>query len=201
MRAHDARERPLFEEGMATEHRKTYREQNEKAILAIDRRAELLGLVEAYRGLKAHLGLMDFSDQIALAARLAEQCPEVGAIERGKFKIVLLDEYQDTSVAQALMLSRLFSGPDADSGLGHPVTAVGDPNQAIYGWRGASVSNILEFAQDFPSRRRPPHDVPPHRQPPLRRADPRHRQPPRRRPLRHPARAAPARADARRRRR
>ena len=152
VRAYDARERSLFEEGMATEHRKTYRAKNEKAILAIDRRAELIGLVEAYRGLKGHLGLMDFSDQIALAARLAEQCPEVGALERAKFKIVLLDEYQDTSVAQALMLSRLFSGPDADSGLGHPVTAVGDPNQAIYGWRGASVSNILEFAQDFPSR-------------------------------------------------
>ncbi len=152
VRAYDARERPLFEEGMATEHRKTYREKNDKAILAIDRRAELLGLVEAYRGLKDHLGLMDFSDQIALAARLAQQCPEVGALERAKFKIVLLDEYQDTSVAQALMLSRLFSGPDAATGLGHPVTAVGDPNQAIYGWRGASVSNILEFAQDFPAR-------------------------------------------------
>ncbi|HEU4812204.1 MAG TPA: UvrD-helicase domain-containing protein [Nocardioides sp.] len=150
--AYDAAQRPLFEAGMATEHRKTYRERCEKAILAIDRRAELIGLVESYRGLKSHLGLMDFSDQIALAARLAEQCPEVGAIERGKFRIVLLDEYQDTSVAQALMLSRLFSGPDEDSGLGHPVTAVGDPNQAIYGWRGASVSNILEFAQDFPPR-------------------------------------------------
>ncbi|MFC7496929.1 MULTISPECIES: UvrD-helicase domain-containing protein [unclassified Nocardioides] len=144
VRAYDAAERPRFEAGMATEHRKTYRERNEKAILAIDRRAELLGLVEAYRGLKAHLGLMDFSDQIALAARLAQDCPEVSEAEREKYRIVLLDEYQDTSVAQALMLSRLF-------GEGHPVTAVGDPNQAIYGWRGASVSNILEFAQDFPA--------------------------------------------------
>ncbi|WP_243058094.1 ATP-dependent DNA helicase [Nocardioides sp. SR21] len=144
VRAYDAAERPRFEEGMATEHRKTYRERNEKAILAIDRRAELLGLVEAYRALKSHLGLMDFSDQIALAARLAQDCPEVGEAERAKYRIVLLDEYQDTSVAQALMLSRLF-------GEGHPVTAVGDPNQAIYGWRGASVSNILEFAQDFPA--------------------------------------------------
>jgi DNA helicase-2/ATP-dependent DNA helicase PcrA len=150
VRAYDAAQRPLFVAGMASEHRTTYLARNQKAILAIDRRAELLGLVDAYRGLKSHLGLMDFSDQIALAARLAERCPEVGAIERAKFKIVLLDEYQDTSVAQALMLSRLFSGPDADSGRGHPVTAVGDPNQAIYGWRGASVSNILEFAQDFP---------------------------------------------------
>jgi ATP-dependent DNA helicase UvrD/PcrA len=158
--AHDAAQRPLFEAGMATEHRKTYREKNERAILAIDRRAELVGLVEAYRGLKRHLGLMDFSDQISLAARLAEQCPEVGAIERGKFKIVLLDEYQDTSVAQALMLSRLFSGPDVGSGLGHPVTAVGDPNQAIYGWRGASVSNILEFGADFPAREGRPTTYP-----------------------------------------
>ena len=53
VRAYDAAQRPLFEAGMATEHRKTYRERNEKAILAIDRRAELLGLVEAYRGAQA----------------------------------------------------------------------------------------------------------------------------------------------------
>ena len=55
---------------MAGESRKTYRERNEKAILAIDRRAELLDLVEDYRDLKRHHGLMDFSDQIALTARL-----------------------------------------------------------------------------------------------------------------------------------
>ena len=97
---------------------------------------------------------MDFSDQIALAARLAERLPRGrGDRARRGSEIVLLDEYQDTSVAQALMLSRLFSGPDAGHGLGHPVTAVGDPNQAIYGWRGASVSNILEFAAGVPGAR------------------------------------------------
>ena len=152
VRAHDTTERPLFVDGMAAESRSTYRALNEKAVLAIDRRAELLDLVAGYRALKAQLGLLDFSDQIALAARLAEQCPEVGQAERSAFKVVLLDEYQDTSVAQALMLRRLFSGADAGSGLGHPVTAVGDPNQAIYGWRGASVSNILDFGRDFPAR-------------------------------------------------
>ncbi len=118
----------------------------------IDRREELLGLVAAYRRLKRDLGLMDFSDQIALGARLAVEHPEVGAAERDKFRIVLLDEYQDTSVAQATMLSRLFSGPGPGTGRGHPVTAVGDPHQAIYGWRGASVSNILNFGDDFPTR-------------------------------------------------
>ncbi|HET6624750.1 MAG TPA: UvrD-helicase domain-containing protein [Nocardioidaceae bacterium] len=119
-------------------------------VSAMHRRAELLGLVEDYRALKAELGLMDFSDQIARGARLAMDCPEVGQSERATYKVVLLDEYQDTSVAQAQMLSALFSGKTLEEGLGHPVMAVGDPNQAIYGWRGASVSNILGFAQDFP---------------------------------------------------
>ncbi len=110
----------------------------------LERRSELLGLVASYRRLKRDLGLMDFADQIELGARLAVEQPEVGAIERARFKVVLLDEYQDTSVAQAIMLSRIF-------GEAHPVTAVGDPNQAIYGWRGASVSNILNFADAFPA--------------------------------------------------
>ncbi|MDQ6687129.1 MAG: ATP-dependent helicase [Actinomycetota bacterium] len=122
-----------------------------KLVSAVARREELLGLVEGYRRLKSELGLMDFSDQIALAARLADEHPEVGAEQRRRFRIVLLDEYQDTSVAQARLLSRLFSGADPESGRGHPVTAVGDPNQAIYGWRGASVSNIMHFERDFPT--------------------------------------------------
>ena len=151
LRTHDAADRAGFEQGMAGESRKTYLERNQKAIAAIDRRRELLDLVEGYRALKTQLGLVDFSDQISLAARLARECPEVGEAERATFKVVLLDEYQDTSVAQAIMLGRLFSGPDAEHGRGHPVTAVGDPNQAIYGWRGASVSNILDFDKDFPA--------------------------------------------------
>ncbi|WP_224769104.1 ATP-dependent DNA helicase [Nocardioides ochotonae] len=151
----DAEARRGFEDALAEERagkdRTTYREPIEKAISAIDRRGELLGLVAGYRRLKRELGLMDFSDQIELGARLASEQPDVGALERGKFKVVLLDEYQDTSVAQATMLSRLFSGPTPAAGRGHAVTAVGDPNQAIYGWRGASVSNILNFADTFPA--------------------------------------------------
>lgn len=125
-------------------------------------REELLRLVADYRALKELRGVMDFSDQMAKTARLTESYPEVGAAERAKFKVVLLDEYQDTSVAQARLLQALFSGPDADHGLGHPVTAVGDPCQAIYGWRGASVSNITGFPHDFPSgeARRPTKRLP-----------------------------------------
>lgn len=156
VRAFQAAQRPQFEAVLESARAKA---ELRRVLNTFERREELLGLVETYRRLKAELGLMDFSDQIALAARLADARPEVGVLERDKFKIVLLDEYQDTSVAQALMLRRLFSGAGqleagpseaGPSGLGHAVTAVGDPNQAIYGWRGASVSNILEFGRDFP---------------------------------------------------
>ncbi|MBW3639762.1 MAG: UvrD-helicase domain-containing protein, partial [Actinobacteria bacterium] len=88
------------------------------------RRIELTTLVRAYRAAKVDLDAIDFGDQVALAARLAEQVPEVGVAERARSLVVLLDEYQDTSVAQRRMLVGLFGG-------GHPVTAVGDPCQAI----------------------------------------------------------------------
>ena len=121
-----------------------------KLVEALHQRCELLDLVEGYRRLKRRLGVMDFSDQMALGARLAEQAPEVAQAERAAYRVVLLDEYQDTSVAQARLLTGLFSGATPADGRGHPVTAVGDPCQAIYGWRGASVSNIEQFGSDFP---------------------------------------------------
>ncbi|WP_324187915.1 UvrD-helicase domain-containing protein, partial [Streptomyces eurocidicus] len=108
-------------------------------------RLELLELVEAYRREKARRDLLDFGDQIARSAELALTRPEVGRILREQFAVVLLDEYQDTSVAQRLLLSGLFGG-----GTGHAVTAVGDPCQAIYGWRGASVANLDDFPLHFP---------------------------------------------------
>ncbi len=116
---------------------------------AFDKRSELLAFVERYRRIKSERGVMDFSDQLARAARLAEARPEVGRLERERYSLVLLDEYQDTSVAQARLLRALFSDSVDGTGLGHPVTAVGDPCQAIYGWRGASVGNIGQFPAQF----------------------------------------------------
>ncbi|GAA3181134.1 UvrD-helicase domain-containing protein [Streptomyces ramulosus] len=116
-------------------------------------RRELTTLVAAYRDAKRRRDLLDFGDQIALSATLATTRPEVGALLRDEFRVVLLDEYQDTSVAQRLLLSGLFgagSGPHAGPGTGHAVTAVGDPCQAIYGWRGASVANLDDFPEHFP---------------------------------------------------
>lgn len=107
-----------------------------------DARAQLLPLVEAFRQLKADAEVVDFADQAELAARLAESFPEVGAAERERFAVVLLDEYQDTSHAQLVLLRALF-------GKGHPVTAVGDPCQSIYGWRGASAGTLTTFRRQF----------------------------------------------------
>ncbi|AZM55407.1 ATP-dependent DNA helicase [Streptomyces sp. WAC 01529] len=107
-------------------------------------RLELAELVGRYRAAKRSRDLLDFGDQIALSATLARTRPEVGEILRDEFRVVLLDEYQDTSVAQRILLSGLFGG-----GTGHPVTAVGDPCQAIYGWRGASVANLDDFPEHF----------------------------------------------------
>ena len=87
--------------------------------------------------------MLDHGDQVALAARIASRHPEVGAAERARYQVVLLDEYQDTSHAQLVLLRSLFGG-------GHPVTAVGDPCQSIYGWRGASAGNLRRFTADFP---------------------------------------------------
>ncbi|MYS38112.1 MULTISPECIES: ATP-dependent DNA helicase [unclassified Streptomyces] len=114
-------------------------------------RRELLALTRRYREAKRSRDLLDFGDQIALSAELALTRPEVGAILRDEYRVVLLDEYQDTSVAQRLLLSALFgSDPGTGEPTGHAVTAVGDPCQAIYGWRGASVANLDDFPGHFP---------------------------------------------------
>lgn len=113
-------------------------------------RVELAGLVENFQALKRDLGAVEFADQMAVAARLARDVPDVSAALREQFTVVLLDEYQDTSSAQAELLRALFSGATPQEGRGHPVTAVGDPCQAIYGWRGAAASNIITFPASFP---------------------------------------------------
>ena len=79
------------------------------------KRGEILQLVEEYQAYKAERGVVDFADQMALGARLAEECPEVAVVERSRYKVVLLDEYQDTSVSQRRMLTALFAGAMAGS--------------------------------------------------------------------------------------
>ena len=108
---------------------------------AAGRRLELLDLVDALRAARAASGGVDFSDHMRLCVDLVRRSPELVEQLREEFPVVLLDEYQDTSIAQRVILSTLFRGS--------AVTAVGDPLQAIYGWRSASVANIAAFGQHF----------------------------------------------------
>ena len=105
------------------------------------RRLAFLGPIEAYQQRKRDMGVLDFSDQLVLATRIVREAPAVRAALRDEFRAVLLDEFQDTSVIQMELLSTLFGD--------HAVTAVGDPNQAIYGWRGASASSLETFLERF----------------------------------------------------
>lgn len=113
-----------------------------RALTLAQVRLKLLPLVRAYARRKEDYEAMDFADQLARAARVARDHPVVGEIERDRYRVVLLDEYQDTSHAQVVLLNALFGG-------GHPVTAVGDPCQSIYGWRGASAGTLDRFRTEF----------------------------------------------------
>ena len=110
---------------------------------AMRQRNGLLPMVEAFMERRKAAGELSFDDQMSLAADIAQNFQDVGTLERGKYTVVLLDEYQDTSQSQVRMLSSLY-------GSGHPVMAVGDPSQAIYTWRGASAGTMASFSKYFP---------------------------------------------------
>lgn len=116
-------------------------------------RMDYLPLVIQLKEELARQGVVTFNEQMSVAARLARDHASVRNSQRRRFRVVMLDEYQDTSHSQRILLSHLFGTPDdseqpVDETL--TVTAVGDPMQAIYGWRGATVENLEEFVNDFP---------------------------------------------------
>ena len=88
----------------------------------------------------------DFDDLLMLAVRLLTRVPSVSDRLRKRFAHVLIDEYQDTNHAQYLIAKHLTSGH-------RNLCATGDPDQSIYGWRGADINNILEFERDYPDAR------------------------------------------------
>ena len=101
----------------------------------------LAALVREYMAEKQRRGVLDFADQVGGAFDIVESAPAVRADLREQHRVVLLDEYQDTSVIQTRFLAALFG----DSA----VMAVGDPHQSIYGWRGASADNLYAFGGTF----------------------------------------------------
>ena len=120
-------------------------------------RIDLLPLVAALRAELRERSLTTFAQQMSQAARLAATRPKVRAALRRRYRVVMLDEYQDTSHSQRVLLRSLFGADPAPAESPAPaetgaltVDAVGDPMQAIYGWRGATAANLLAFREDFP---------------------------------------------------
>ncbi|NLW50579.1 MAG: UvrD-helicase domain-containing protein [Candidatus Brocadiaceae bacterium] len=104
------------------------------------------GFVRAYRAYEARLvesNAMDFDDLLLKVLDLFRTCPDVLARYQDRYVHVLVDEYQDTNLPQHLIARAL-------QGKHHNITAVGDPDQMIYTWRGARLENLMEFEEDFP---------------------------------------------------
>lgn len=108
----------------------------EKLLQRVSEKILIADLAAEYQKLKAAEGFLEYSDQVVLALRGAEFAPfSLG------YRAVLLDEYQDTSPIQAQLLAKVFRNSS--------IMAVGDPRQAIYGWRGASAANLSDFFREF----------------------------------------------------
>ncbi len=105
-------------------------------------------LYAAYQKRLKELNACDFGDLLVENIRLFREHPDVLAEYQRRFRYILVDEYQDTNVAQYLWLRLLAQ--TADKSKPANVCCVGDDDQSIYGWRGAEVDNILRFDKDFP---------------------------------------------------
>jgi len=102
-------------------------------------------------------GALDFDDLLMLTARMLSERESIRRSCRDRWDYLLIDEYQDTNHAQ-FMIASLLAGEARDTALethaaGPNICVVGDPDQSIYGWRGADISNILDFEQAYPATR------------------------------------------------
>ena len=114
------------------------------------KRETLLDMVAAYNKAKRRLNMAEFSDFTIAAYQLVTRFDSIGEECRRRYSHVLLDEYQDTSTTQAMLLASLFhAGGSMADGQRSAVSAVGDPFQSIYAWRGASPGAFRMFQQDF----------------------------------------------------
>ena len=117
-------------------------EAAEAAVERARRHAELARAYATYQALMAANGCIDFGDQVALALRLVRTSADARIAIGGRFRYVLVDEFQDTNRAQAELVALLAEGH-------RNVTVVGDDDQAIYAFRGAAVDNILAFQDRY----------------------------------------------------
>lgn len=128
--------------GTNTDGAKAQTNTPRNAISSLKERIALCSLVDSYLAYKKEHSVIEFADQVDRANRILKAVPDEAGELVGHYKLILLDEYQDTSSQQAEFLHNAFS--DSWS-----VCAVGDPNQAIYSWRGASAAALSDFMDRF----------------------------------------------------
>ncbi|MDA1107653.1 MAG: DNA helicase II [Proteobacteria bacterium] len=107
---------------------------------------QMIRIYQAYEALCERSGLVDFAELLLRAHELWLKQPQVLAHYQGRFQHILVDEFQDTNAIQYAWLRMLASAHGR-------MFAVGDDDQSIYGWRGARIENIQQFARDFPGTR------------------------------------------------
>ncbi|KKU56865.1 MAG: hypothetical protein UX78_C0002G0045 [Candidatus Amesbacteria bacterium GW2011_GWA2_47_11] len=128
------------------EYQKWVRSQKPKSDthkLEIAKSLELARLYRSYTDIKAKENVLDFADLIAYALRLFRSRPNILKNYQDKFKYILVDEFQDTNYAQNQLVNLL-------AGRHRNLTVVADDDQAIYRWRGAAVSNVIQFKSIYP---------------------------------------------------
>lgn len=112
--------------------------------LDVSKYQELASLYKSYSQLKLDTGFLDFSDLISYTLKLFRARPNILKEYQDKFKYILIDEFQDTNYAQN-QLAQLLAGKSAN------LTVVGDDDQSVYRWRGAAISNMIQFKKLYPS--------------------------------------------------
>lgn len=110
----------------------------------------------AYESAKRAANAVDFDDLLLHTGRMLRENAEIRGEVQRRWRFLLIDEYQDTNAAQLEIARRIAGDPmpspeDPSTLVGPNICVVGDPDQAIYGWRGADISNILEFEQHYPN--------------------------------------------------
>lgn len=103
-------------------------------------------ILDAYNAELTRLGAVDFGDIILKVLELFKSMPDILSRYQNQFKYILVDEFQDTNIAQMQLLQMLTRGQDNPN-----ICCVGDDDQSIYSWRGAEIKNILNFEKTFPS--------------------------------------------------
>ena len=107
-------------------------------------RVEMAQTLSKYNQAKSELRVVDYADLVTLSTRVLQQHPALASMVRDRYQVLVLDEYQDTNPAQRILITTIF-------GDGFPVIAVGDEDQTIYEWRGASAENFEQFIDHFPT--------------------------------------------------